>query len=355
MNVNEKFLYHILIDRFAGCDPNRKGRCFKGGNLRGIIDRLDYIESLGCNGIMLTPFYKTNEYHGYHILDYDKVDEHFGTWSDVDELVQAVHKRKMTITADFVANHCHINNPVVKQHPNWFKHRKDGSFVCLANIDYLPQFNLDIKGARDFIIEKGKKLCEYGFDAIRLDYAKGPSLNFWKRFRKDIKRDNPKVMLIGEVWGTPIGKHLAPKLADEVAAGHMTKQEAWQKSYIGILDGVLDFEYQSLLCHAVRQKQSLMSNEKLRADIASHFRHYADVPDFQLWLFLDNHDTNRFLYECSGDVELLKEAIVFSRRQSMSYILYYGTEKGMAHRENRFNGEPYADEQVRECMKWNNK
>ena len=112
--MSAPFIYHIMIDRFAGCDPKRKERCFKGGNLKGIIGKLDYIQALGCTGILLTPFYKTNEYHGYHITDYEQVDEHFGTWDNVAGLVKAVHKRGMTITADFVANHCHISNPVVK-------------------------------------------------------------------------------------------------------------------------------------------------------------------------------------------------------------------------------------------------
>ena len=93
MANNNHYIYHIMIDRFAGCDLKREGRCFKGGNLQGIMKKLDYIQSLGCNGILLTPFYKTNEYHGYHILDYEQVDEHFGTWEDVRQLIAAVHRR----------------------------------------------------------------------------------------------------------------------------------------------------------------------------------------------------------------------------------------------------------------------
>ena len=105
-------------------------------------------------------------------------------------LVVAAHRRGMMVMADFVANHCHINNPIVEKNRNWFKRRKDGSFVGLFGIKSLPQFNLDIVGAQNFIIEKGKELCSHGFDAIRLDYAKGPSLTFWKRFKEEIRRLN---------------------------------------------------------------------------------------------------------------------------------------------------------------------
>ena len=106
------------------------------------------------------------------------------------------------------------------------------------------------------------------------------------------------------------------------------------------------------MCKAAKSKQYIIGNQQLESAVKEHFSRYADHSDYQLWLLLDNHDFNRFLYECGGDVELLKEAIVFSRCQNYPYLLYYGTEKGMTHKFNRFSGEPFADEQVRECMKW---
>lgn len=353
--MSAPFIYHIMIDRFAGCNPKRKDRCFKGGNLRGIIKKLDYIQSLGCTGILLTPFYKTNEYHGYHITDYEKVDEHFGTWNDVTSLVKAVHKRGMTITADFVANHCHISNPLVSDCPDWFKKTQDGSFKFFYGIDNLPEFNLEKAGARRYMVERMRDLCHIGFDAIRLDYAKGPSLEFWRQAKREIKKDYPDVMLIGEILGSPIGKHLPDELAEQVRRDEISKQEAWQLCYAEVLDGVLDFEYQSLLSKAAKSGRGITNNQELEKALKAHFARYADLPDFMLWLLLDNHDFNRFLYECNGDVELLNEAVALSRTQPYPYLLYYGTEKGMSHKGDRFSGEPYADEQVRECMKWNNK
>lgn len=353
--MNQPFVYHIMIDRFVSCDPKRKGRCFKGGNLRGIINKLDYIQSLGCNGILLTPFYVSNEYHGYHILSFEQVDPHFGNWNDVDMLVVAAHRRGMMVMADFVANHCHINNPIVEKNRNWFKRRKDGSFVGLFGIKSLPQFNLDIVGAQNFIIEKGKELCSHGFDAIRLDYAKGPSLTFWKRFKEEIKKSYPNVLLVGEIWGTPIGKHLDSKLANKVMSKRISVQEAWQMNYIGIFDGVIDFEYHSIICNAIRTKQGILRNKQLLNTLEMHFSHYAGAADFQLWLFLDNHDTNRFLFECNGDIALLNEAILLTKQLNRPFLYYYGTEKGMSNETSIFSKIPHADEQVRKCMEWNNK
>ena len=80
-------IYHILIDRFAGCEPNGWDKPeFLGGNIRGIIDKLDYVKRLGVNTIWISPFYKTSAYHGYHITDFFKVDPHFGSEEDLKEL-----------------------------------------------------------------------------------------------------------------------------------------------------------------------------------------------------------------------------------------------------------------------------
>ena len=77
-----------MIDRFYSINAEFKERKFNGGSIKGVIEKLDYIQGLGMNGIMLTPFYQTNEYHGYHITDYDKVAPHFGIWNDVELLVK---------------------------------------------------------------------------------------------------------------------------------------------------------------------------------------------------------------------------------------------------------------------------
>ena len=121
--------------------------------------------------------------------------------------------------------------------------------------------------------------------------------------------------------------------------------------YVGYIHGV-----NALLQKMSQRKMYVVTifvyNQQLESAVKEHFSRYADHSDYQLWLLLDNHDFNRFLYECGGDVELLKEAIAFSRCQYYPYQLYYGTEKGMTHKFNRFSGEAFADEQVRECMKW---
>lgn len=343
-------IYHILIDRFADCDPARPGRGYKGGTLGGIIGMLDYIQGLGVTGILLTPFQKGRAYHGYHITDYGRVNPHFGSWRTVDRLVDEVHRRGMTITADFVANHCHRRNALFTQHPDWFRRDKDGRFTGFMGIDYLPEFDLNRPEARRYMTEQGLNLCRHGFDDLRLDYAKGPSLDFWRYFRQHIKTEFPQIKLIGEVWGRPQDKRLPSPLAQACRRKEMTEQEVWQKRYAEVFDGVLDFAYQELMVQAAKAGKGIDGNEELHEAVRRHFAHYADCPGFELFLFLDNHDTNRFLFECKNDIRLLHEAVTFSQQWQQPYIMYYGTEKGMTHAESIHNGKPYADEQVRQCF-----
>lgn len=153
--------------------------------------------------------------------------------------------------------------------------------------------------------------------------------------------------MIGEVWGSLDFKphnyirYFINKL-------RFNAQEARQLEYVGVLDGVLDFSYQQILCDAVNKKQAIMNNPKLKEKVKSHFARYPT--DFQLWLFLDNHDLNRFLYECGGNATLLQEGIEFSKQWNMPWLMFYGTEREFMNKKSIFDGTPYADERVRMCL-----
>src|SRR3954454_347804 len=125
--------YFVLPDRFAGgdrsndrggltgdrlktgYDPTDKG-FYHGGDLQGVIDKLDYIQGLGTTAIWLAPVFKNNPvqgsgadvsagYHGYWITDFTQVDPHFGTNADLKRLVRLAHQRGMKIYLDIIVNH----------------------------------------------------------------------------------------------------------------------------------------------------------------------------------------------------------------------------------------------------------
>lgn len=165
---------------------------------------------------------------------------------------------------------------------------------------------------------------------------------------RNVKAKFPNVRLIGEVWGKLDFKphnyirYFLNKLRYDT-------QEARQLEYVGILDGVLDFRYQQFVCEAVHREKAIVNNRKLQEEVKLHFARYPT--GFQLWLFLDNHDLNRFLFECGGDKTLLKEGIAFSKQWGMPYLMFYVTEKELTNENSIFDGTPYADERVRMCLK----
>ena len=129
----DEVIYFVLPDRFengdpsndrgglsgdrltTGFDPTSKG-FYNGGDLKGLIKRLDYIQGLGATALWVAPIFKNKPvqgpkgqesagYHGYWITDFTSVDPHFGTNADFKALVDAVHARGMKFYMDIVVNH----------------------------------------------------------------------------------------------------------------------------------------------------------------------------------------------------------------------------------------------------------
>lgn len=124
----QQIVYQIMIDRFANDfkslknDDNIIPPPFRGGNIKGIVNRLDFIAGLGVNSILLSPFFKSKSYHGYHsTTDRNEIEPQFGNKDDILCLVKQIKEHKMTCGADFVPNHCHITNPIYVEHNDWFE------------------------------------------------------------------------------------------------------------------------------------------------------------------------------------------------------------------------------------------
>jgi glycosidase len=130
-------------------------------------------------------------------------------------------------------------------------------------------------------------------------------------------------------------------------------QDSLQADYVGTLDGVLDFAYRDILLEEIHAGRGIKGNTTLKRKVEEHFAKYPT--DFKLILFLDNHDTDRFLFDCHDDVNLLQEALEFTKELSRPFSFLYGTEQQMTNNPSIFNAEPYADLRVRNCMDWTKK
>jgi cyclomaltodextrinase / maltogenic alpha-amylase / neopullulanase len=226
-----------------------------GGDLQGILDKLDYLQALGVNALYLNPVFESASLHKYGATLYHHVDKHFGPdppgdlalfaeedaadpgtwqWSSADrlflKLIKEVHDRDMRIIIDGVFNHVGIpfwafqrakqEGPDSRFAP-WFhiKHWDDPNtpedefdYQGWAGIKDLPEFHRDSRGfpadlkdhfravLRRWMDPNGDGDPSDGIDGWRLDVAAEVPLAFWKEFRGWVKAINPEAYLTGEIW-----------------------------------------------------------------------------------------------------------------------------------------------------------
>jgi len=357
-------IYHILIDRFAGftSTKNWDKPVFIGGNINGVIKKIPYLKDLGINTIWLSPFYKTSEYHGYHITDFYDVDPHFGNLEELKKLIKSVHKIDMKIITDFVPNHCSNEHPYFKdaqqnqnsEYKKWFYFTKwPDNYLCFLSIDQLPKVNLDYTPAKKHIITAAKYWIDLGFDGYRLDHVIGPSHSFWKEFKAEIKNEKPNAVLIGEAWmkGVKFGELKTIKTNHKFLKWlHGASSDKLLKEYVELLDGVLDFRLQELLRECIARENNHYIKQELKQEIKNHYEKYP--ANYYLPTFLDNHDMDRFLFESKNDKEKLKQAAEIQFSINQPTIIYYGTEIGMTQEKSIWNFKSHGDLQARQPMNW---
>lgn len=318
--VRDAVIYHIFLDRFYPGDgvpwkkpTNLSG--FFGGTLRGAIQKLDYIQSLGCNAIYLSPLFASPSHHGYDATDYYTVEPRFGTNAELIELINEAHQRGIRIILDFVANHWSNHHPTfqaAQRDPDsayraWYTwQRWPDEYTSFFTVKGMPQLNLKHKPASDYLLKCAQHWLQQGVDGYRLDYAPGPPRTFWADFRRACKAVKPDAFLFGEVVSH-----------SEVIA-----------SYIPHFDGCLDF----LLADALRRTFVLETStlQEFEAFLAAHETYFPD--DFSLPAFLDNHDMTRILYLAKEDKAKVKLAALVLFTLFAPPVIYNGTEVGVSQR-----------------------
>ena len=318
--VRDAVIYHIFLDRFYPGDgvlwkkpTNLSG--FFGGTLRGAIQKLDYIQSLGCNAVWLSPLFASPSHHGYDGTDYYTVEPRFGTNAELIELIEKAHQRGMRIILDFVANHWSNQHPTFQaaqhdpdsEYRAWYTwQRWPDEYTSFFSVKGMPQLNLKHKPTSDYLLRCVQHWLRKGVDGYRLDYAPGPPRTFWADFRQACKAVNPDALLFGEVVSH-----------SEVIA-----------SYIPHFDGCLDF----LLADALRRTFVLETSTPLEfeAFLAAHEMYFPK--DFSLPAFLDNHDMTRILYLAGEDKAKVRLAALVLFTLSAPPVIYNGTEVGVSQK-----------------------
>jgi cyclomaltodextrinase/neopullulanase len=235
--VKHAVFYQIFPDRFARSHhpqqawlkdlpwedwtalPTLQG--YKGGDLWGVLEKLDYLQDLGITAIYFTPIFQSASNHRYHTHDYYQVDPILGGNPAFRDLLDEAHRRGVKVVLDGVFNHCSRGffffNDILENGPyspwvDWFRIQswplapyegdRPANYVGWFGNRALPVFNHDHSQVREYLMQIAEYWLEFGIDGWRLDVPfeiKTPG--FWQEFRDRVKAINPDAYIVGEVWG----------------------------------------------------------------------------------------------------------------------------------------------------------
>jgi len=321
---------------WGSCDPT--GDSFFGGDLQGIMDKLDYLQELGINGIYLCPIFTAPSTHKYDTSDYFEIDPQFGDKETFKKFVEMAHERGIKVMLDAVFNHCGAEfepwKDVLKYGENssfkdWFHIRKfplvesgQLNYDAFAFVEKMPKMNTENPEVLDYFLQVGRYwVSEFDIDGWRLDVANEVDHAFWRIFRKELKEIKSDIYILGEIW-------------------HDSRP--WLQG--DQFDAVMNYPLSDAVIKFIA-KGKLSSSEFMIAinKIRTQYMRSVSEVNFNL---LDSHDTERLLTVCKGDKDKALLAYTFLMTQTGSACLYYGSEIAL---------DGGADPLCRRCMIWDEK
>jgi len=350
-----KVVYQIFPSRFAATQPVDKKLWYKApitpmddlhGNLRGIIEHLDYIKDLGIDVVYLTPIFKSNSCHKYDTIDYYQVDPSFGTTEDLKELVQKSHERGMKVVLDAVYNHTGreffafqdiLEKGEKSKYLDWYfidelpprgEWGEIPNFKCFGYYGGMPKLNLKNPEVEKYITDVACYwIKECDIDGWRLDVGDEISHFFWKNFRKAIKAVKKDMLIIGEIW------HYA---------GDFLEGDEW--------DTVMNYPFYLNLI-------DLLADEKINVSQfvqnLGYLKGRLNKKCYPLmWNLIDSHDTARFLHLCHDNKKKQHLAAAFQLLMPGMPMVYYGDEYAMPGandpdcRRGMYWDEEYQDKEM---------
>lgn len=355
-------IYLITADRFANGDPKndapegmnekRYGRDQEfgrhGGDLQGIINKLDYIQDLGFTATWVSPLQTNDEfkesYHGYAITDHYNIDPRLGNLDLYRTYVKTSHEKGMKVIMDVVYNHVGSQHLFHLDPPDsgffHFDMRHTRSNFRAVNVidphasnadkkkfsqgwfdDHMPDVNQSHPQFANFLIQNSLWwILEFGIDAFRIDTYAYPDQKFMAELGRRIKLERPNFFLFGEIW-----VHYPEIQSFFVGNNPLNPNNSH-------LDAVTDFQFRYALKESLEQQQSWTGGvAKLYYRLAADhmYRH----PE-NLVTFIDNHDEPRIFGELHEDLNKMKVALGVLYTMRGIPCTYYGTEILMRETKN---------------------
>ena len=383
-------MYQVFPERFAngrseknpentvewGSVPTRLD--FQGGDLYGVIDKLDHIESLGVNILYLNPIFLSGSTHKYDSWDHFKVDPTLGGDDGLRDLISNCHDRNIKVILDCSLNHVHprhfafqdiVKNGENSEYKNWFTifdypvrliHRPhlyantykvgwdgneeeykrylektfeetkvpvevrddDGpivepSYKAWWGVPDMPKVNFESKEARQWALDVTKHWIEnIDIDGWRMDVAKELDFSFWKEFRDIAHKANKDTLLISEIFGD-------------------TSQ--WLQG--DRFDGTMNYSFREAMTDYFATKR--INNKEFADSLANLYSMYSFEALSSCQNLLSSHDVKRFLNRCGNEEDGILGAIFLQATFPGIAGIYYGDEIGLGGADDPFNREPF--------------
>ena len=360
--VSDAVFYQIFPDRFSVSDRVPKPGPmepwdspattygFKGGDLLGIVEHLDYLAGLGVNALYLTPVFASASNHRYHTYDYYTVDPLLGGNDALRELLDACHARGMRVVLDGVFNHSgrgfwpfhHVlETGASSPYVDWFfidraalaagkelrpypgpNERRPLGYGAWWNLPALPKLNTNNPGMREHLMGAVEHWLRFGIDGWRLDVAEEIDAGFWREFRQRVRAINPDAYIVAEIWSEkpewvrgdtfdalmnyPLTEALLSFTAARTLDMPLVKRHNEYSHTVQPNDGE---EFARRLDHVV----NMYRPEAIRAQLN----------------LLGSHDTPRYVTVAGGDVEAYRLGLLAVMTLPGAPCIYYGDEVGV--------------------------
>jgi glycosidase len=361
--TSKDVMYLIMPDRFANGDTSndsvpqltekanrndRNGR--HGGDLKGIINNLDYLQNLGATTLWLTPVCEDNEpkttYHGYAQTDLYKIDARYGTNDDYLELSRQLKKRNMKLVMDYVTNHWGASHWLIKDLPtkdwiHWFEEEPNGfkrsNYKTTSQFDTnaseidkklaldgwfdtsMPDINQSNPLVLKYLTQNAIWWIEFAeLDGFRVDTYPYNNKEAMATWAKGITDEYPKFNIVGESWLYS---------AAQISAWQKDSKVGEAAHYNSNLPSVMDFMLYSEIPKALKEKDGWDSGMTRLYNVFTSDFLYPDINN--LLVFFENHDTDRFNEIFNGNPAEYKLALSLISTVRGIPQIYYGSEIGM--------------------------
>lgn len=351
--VDKAVFYQIYPQTYKDTDADGIG------DLNGIIQKLDYLKSLGINALWINPFFESPFADaGYDVADFYKVAPRYGTNEDAHQLFEEAHKRGIRIILDYVVGHTSIEHPWFKasanndtKYKNWYVWTNDiwnvpdeykGKFIqgygtrngaymtnffwCQPKLNYgynkkeikfdwqLPTDNNDVVSLKDEMKNILRYWLRMGADGFRVDMAGSTGSEFWVEVRQMFDKDYPDAFLISE-WGVP---------SEAIKSGFHSDFLHWYKGY----DNLFHKKWFTKNLNTYSFFESEGKGDITEFLVSFNEQYALTKSKGYITIPVDNHDMVRVKNYGRDDKDL---ELIFAFQMTFPNIpfIYYGDEIGM--------------------------